>query len=181
MSEGNKTVVIYKSKYGSAKRYAEWIAEETKADLFDASNIKADKLTEYDTIIYGGSLYAVGILGLKLIKDNFEKLNDKKIVIFSVGASSETQAAHDAVVKNNFTDEMMAKIHFFMLRGAFDFNKLNTGDKMLMGLMKMRLKSIKAEDMDEDQKGLLDSYDNPVDFVDRGAIEPILRCLKDGQ
>lgn len=30
----NKIVVVYKSKYGTSKRYAKWIAEETRADLF---------------------------------------------------------------------------------------------------------------------------------------------------
>lgn len=33
----NNIIVIYKSKYGSTKRYAQWIAEETKADFFESS------------------------------------------------------------------------------------------------------------------------------------------------
>ena len=33
MENKKSTVVVYKSKYGSAKRYAEWIAEEAGADL----------------------------------------------------------------------------------------------------------------------------------------------------
>lgn len=83
----NKVVVIYKSKYGSAQRYAQWIADEVKADLFERSKITLNDILKYDTIVYGGSLYAAGILGISLIKKNFDKLKDKKVIVFSVGAS----------------------------------------------------------------------------------------------
>ena len=64
----NKVVVIYKSKYGSAQRYAQWIADEVKADLFERSKITLNDILKYDTIVYGGSLCAAGILGISLIK-----------------------------------------------------------------------------------------------------------------
>ena len=83
----NKVVVVYKSKYGSAQRYAQWIADEVKADLFEGSKITLNDLLKYDTVVYGGSLYATGILGFSLIRKNFDRLKDKKVVVFSVGAS----------------------------------------------------------------------------------------------
>ena len=61
-----RTVVIYRSTSGFTKRYAEWIAEELKADLFEARKIDAPKLADYDLIVFGGSLHAVGINGIKL-------------------------------------------------------------------------------------------------------------------
>ncbi len=36
-----KTAVIYRSKSGFVKKYAEWIAEETGADLFDGASFDA--------------------------------------------------------------------------------------------------------------------------------------------
>ena len=38
-----RTVVIYRSTSGFTKRYAEWIAEELKADLFEARKIDGPK------------------------------------------------------------------------------------------------------------------------------------------
>ena len=72
-----KTIVLYKSKYGSAQRYAQWIAEDINADLYDASNAKPEELLKYDTVVFGGSLYRVGILGISLIKDNYESIKNK--------------------------------------------------------------------------------------------------------
>ena len=44
----NKIAVIYKSKYGSTKKYAQWIAEEAKVNLFEYSEMDVKELVEYD-------------------------------------------------------------------------------------------------------------------------------------
>ena len=62
--------VIYKSYYGTTKRYAEWIADELNVSLFEASDIKPAQLLDYDVVIYGGGLYAGGIIGSKLVEKN---------------------------------------------------------------------------------------------------------------
>ena len=67
-----KCVVVYKSKYGATKKYAEWIAEDLHADLFEGKAASADALTAYDVIVYGGGLYAGGVSGLPFITKNFD-------------------------------------------------------------------------------------------------------------
>ncbi len=52
------TIVIYKTKYGSTKTYADWIAEELVCESVDAKSVKIEDLEKYDTIVYGGGLYA---------------------------------------------------------------------------------------------------------------------------
>ena len=42
-----KTIVVYKSKYGSTRAYAEWIAEDVSCEAVDAEDIKIDDLKEY--------------------------------------------------------------------------------------------------------------------------------------
>ena len=36
----NKVAVIYKSKYGSTKKYSGWIAMRLNADLYEVSDIR---------------------------------------------------------------------------------------------------------------------------------------------
>jgi len=143
----NKVVVIYKSKYGSAQRYAQWIADEVKADLFERSKITLNDILKYDTIVYGGSLYAAGILGISLIKKNFDKLKDKKVIVFSVGASPAHPEAINDIINNNFTEEMKGKVHFFHLRGGFNYKKLNPIDKILMYLLKKKIEHKKPDEL----------------------------------
>lgn len=178
---GNKTVVVYKSKYGSAKRYAEWIADEVKGDLFESSNISLEELLKYDTIVYGGSLYVTGILGISLIKRNFDKLKDKKVIVFSVGASPPHPEAINDVKNNNFTDEMKEKIHYFHLRGGFDYKKLNLIDRFLMFLLKKKLERKKTDELTSDERGMLASYNQPVDWTNKKSVIPIIECINSGR
>lgn len=110
--------IIYKSKYGSTKKYAEWIAQETKADLFDSSKIDIEKLMDYDTIVYGGGLYANGIAGISTITKNYEKLKGKRILVFTVGiASTDDKEAFLPIIEKNFSKEMRENIGFFSFSG----------------------------------------------------------------
>ncbi|GAA0750851.1 hypothetical protein SDC9_53350 [bioreactor metagenome] len=171
-----KTVVIYKSKTGYTKKYAEWIAEELSADIFNISNIEISKLSSYDNIIYGGSLYAVGILGIKLITKNLDKLKNKKIIVFATGASPSKEENINEVKNKNFTEEQQKYIRFFYLRGGFNYSNLNIFDKALMMLLKIKIKMKK--ELTSDEKGMLACYDRPVDFTRRKNIDEIINYVK---
>jgi menaquinone-dependent protoporphyrinogen IX oxidase len=54
-------LVLYFTKYGSTKKYAEWIAEELKGDIFDIKDARPNQLHEYDVILLGSALYAGSI------------------------------------------------------------------------------------------------------------------------
>jgi menaquinone-dependent protoporphyrinogen IX oxidase len=178
LNADKKVLVIYKSKYGSTKRYAQWIAEEVEADLEDSSEIKTDDLQKYDTIVFGGSLHAVGIKGVKILIDNFEKIKDKKLIVYGVGATPLREETVVQVFNANFKEDIRDKINFFYLRGAFNYDKLSIGDKTLMNFLKLKLQSKKEEELDEDAKGLLACYDNPADWMDRTTIAPLVECIK---
>jgi menaquinone-dependent protoporphyrinogen IX oxidase len=174
-----KTVVIYKSKTGFVKKYAVWLAEELSADLFEASKVSLSLLSGYDTVIYGGSLHAVGIIGLKLITGNMEKLKGKKLVIFATGASPSSEAVNKAIINNNFSPDQQDKIKFFYLRGGFNYAKLPLSDKLLMTLMKwkIRYKKKQKKELTRDEKGMLAAYSKPVDFTKKEYISEIVEYV----
>lgn len=163
-----KTLVVYKTTSGFTKKYAEWIAADLQADLVPHKQADAGLLASYDVIVYGGSLHAVGISGVGLIKKNLPRLTGKKIIVFTVGASPVREGILDEVLNRNFTEEQRRHIRFFYVRGGFDFEKLDTPNKLLMGLLKVKLQSKK--NLTADEKGMLEAYDKPADFSDRGSI-----------
>lgn len=172
-----RVLVIYKSKYKSAERYARWISEELGSELVEASRVDRDKLEGYDVIIFGGSLYAVGIIGLSVIKENFDKIKAKKVVIFSVGASPANPETLQEVKSKNFTAEMLEKVEYYHFRGAFDFKKLNLIDKILMFFLKLKLQLKKT--LSNDEKGMLAAYKTPVDWTNKKAIAPLVESVKE--
>jgi len=170
--ELSKTVVIYRSLSGFTKKYAEWIAEELKADIFSYKEITEEKLSDYRVIIFGGSLHAVGVNGIKIIKKNFHQLSDKKIIVFAVGASPPRKEVLDEVKNKNFSPEEQKKIQFYYLRGGFDYNKLDLKNKFLMKLLQIRLKLKRNKTPDE--KGMLAAYSKPMDFTKKEKIKKII-------
>ncbi|MCM1989382.1 flavodoxin domain-containing protein [Oceanirhabdus seepicola] len=171
-----KTVIVYKSKTGFAKKYAEWISEELSADIFEASDVNINMLTVYDTVIYGGGLYAIGINGVKLITQNIEKLKDKKVVVFATGASTSRGEVIQEVKNKNFTTEQQKYMMFFYLRGGFNYSKLKPFDKVLMTLLKWKIKNKKkkGKELTPDEKGMIAAYDNPVDFTRKKNINKLI-------
>ena len=106
----SKTAVIFYSKYGSTRQYAEWIAEELGADLIDARarRLKLRDIQEYDTIIYGGGIYSGGIKGVELITKNWAKgLSAKRVIVFAVGIAVDNEANREQCREINFEKRLI--------------------------------------------------------------------------
>ncbi len=165
-----KTIVVYKSKTGYTKKYAQWIAEELNCDIKE--NAQLSDIVGYDTIICGGGMYAGGLNGIKLISKNLDKLSGKKLILFAVGSNPGRDHEINAFWNRLLNEEQQKNIGLFYLRGGFDFNKLSAPDKLLMNMLKMRLQAIKNPT--EDEAGLLAAYDTPIDFTDRANIKDLI-------
>jgi len=167
-----KTIVIYRSRTGFTKQYAEWIAAKLKADLFEAARVPFTRLAEYDVIIYGGGLYATGINGVKLIKRNLAKLKGKKVIVFASGASPSRAEVLDVIRNHNFTPAEQQLIRLFYLRGGFDYHKLSPFLKVIMTVLKWSLQRKKNPTPDE--QGMLAAYERPVNFTARENIKELI-------
>lgn len=181
----SKIVVIYQSHYGTTKRYAEWIAEELNADLYEKRELNQDKLKEYEIIIYGGALYAGGIKGISIIKDNFNLIKDKKLMVFTCGLADpknpdNLKGLHKSIAKA-FTAEEQKNIVFFHLRGGIDYKKLNIIHKMMMAMLKHQLMKKDQTKIKEEDRQMLETYGKKVDFTDKTTIEPIIALAKNNQ
>ena len=176
-----KTAVIYKSQTGFTQKYAEWIAEELNADLFPLKearrNIDAAKLQDYDTVIFGGSLHAVGISGIDFLKDKLEQLQRQKIAVFATGASPCRTETVEEVKNSNFTPEKQERIGFFYFRGGFDYTRLNIFNRLLMALMKLKIRRKSETERSPDEKGMLAAFDNPVDFTKKEKIKELIEYV----
>lgn len=174
-----KSVLVYKSNYGSTKIYANWIAKELGADIYDVKEIKVSNLLEYDNIIFGSGLYASGINGASIISKNFEFIKHKNIIVFTVGlADTEDKEIFKPIIEKNFTVEMREKIKFFHLRGGMDYKKLSIIHKAMMGMLKFMVTKKKPEELTEDDKLMIKTYGDKVDFVDVNTAKSIIECIK---
>jgi hypothetical protein len=127
-------------------------------------------------VIFGGSLHAVGINGIKIIKQNLPILNDKKIIVFAVGASPPRGNILKEVKNNNFNAEQQQNIAFYYLRGGFNYDKLDRLNKVIMSLFKVRIALKKKRTSDE--IGMLAAYAKPIDCTKKENITEIVEYAK---
>lgn len=172
-------IVVYKSKYGSTKTYAEWIADELGCEAVDAKNVKVDDLVKYDTIVYGGGLYAEVINGLILITKNFDKLSDKKIAVYTTGITPlDCREYYDKmVIEKNFKDKsMLDSIKVFNFLGKMKLDELSLVHRTALKTLKKIMSS--KENPTEMEKLLVDLCDADADFTDRNAIKELVEYIK---
>ncbi len=172
-------IVIYKTKYGSTKTYAEWIAEELSCKAVDAKQIKIDDLTEYDTIIYGGGLYAEVIAGVTLLTKNMEKLAGKKLIVYTTGITPlDCRDYYDKMVmEKNFKAETASKIKVFNFLGKMVMSELSLVHRTALKTLKKIMSS--KENPTEMEKLLVTLCDADGDFSDRNAISELVQYAKE--
>ena len=174
----SKTAVVYKSKYGSTKKYAEWITKALEAGLFEAAKVRVHDVMGCDTVILGGGLYASGILGSDFITKNYESLKDKTLVVFTVGIANPKLTDYSAIIEKNFPPEIRSAIRIFHFRGAIDYKNINLKHKTMMALLVKKVRRIDEESRDDEINQMLDTYGKTVDFTDELSIAELVSYCK---
>ncbi len=171
-----RTVVIYKSKHGSTKQYAEWIGEELDCPVIDAKDFNKKDFANYDNIIFGGCVQAGGIQGFELIKKamRWGRLDGKKVVTFAVGLNVMQKETRMQLREINFDKSYVEKMICFYCPGAYNPELIKGIDAGIMKVMLSMLESKGILNMTEDEKTLLKDVKNGANYVDRKYIEPIV-------
>ena len=176
--------VIYASHYGFTEAYARWLAEELAADLLEAGKVKREDLERHGTIVYGGGLYAGGVNGISILVKNAERLQGKKLYLFTVGASDPADLENIANIRKGIDKvlppTMLETIKIYHLRGGLRYSKMSMVHRTMMAMLrKVLLKKPEAELRSED-RALLETYGQDISFLDRAAIVPFVEDIRRG-
>jgi hypothetical protein len=170
-----ETLIIYKSKYGSTKQYAEWIAKAVGAKAIPLSEATPGALSPYSTLVFGGHLHASSIGCSAFVRKNWGLLSGKKIIIFTVSGSPPSDPGLKSTIGANFPPEILRKAKIFPLRGRA--GKLDWLDGLLMLFPKAKayLEYKKTGD-----RRALEAYEKMLtfDFMDKKSIAPIVKAIK---
>ena len=60
--------VVYATKYGHTKQYADWMKEEAGADIFVSTSFTPTKALEYKAVVFAGGVYGDKILIMDWLK-----------------------------------------------------------------------------------------------------------------
>ncbi len=170
-------IILYQSKYGATKKYADWLVEETGYDCIETKDAKVANLQNYDVVILGGGVYASGIAGLQFIKKNIGRLGNKKIVVFAVGASPYDEKAIMQIRKMHFKDELR-NIPLFYCRGAWDEEKMKFTDRTLCKMLQKVVAKQNPDEYEPWQKALMCAAGQKCDWTDKAYLEALLKYIE---
>lgn len=127
-----KTVILYKTKGGSTKEYADFINKKIDgSDIFDIDLFDNKLLENYDFVVIGSRVYMGKIQALDFLEKNWNILNTKQVYLFAVGLidanAPESIASYKAI-----PEEIRSKIRFTKLPGKISMDGLSTFEKLII-------------------------------------------------
>ncbi len=175
-------LVTYASKYGYSEQYARWIAEALDCDLRECKKVDAAMLKQYDIIIHGSGLYAGGLAGIRTITKYYPVIREKHLILFSCGLADPENPDNvkniRAGIARSLTKEMQEHIRLFHFRGGISYPQLNIVHRAMMGMLRKGLLDKGYENLRGEDKLLVDTYGQTVDFRQKEAIEPLVEYVK---
>lgn len=175
------TAVIYKSQYGSTRKYAMHIASSLKADIYDLDRVKKFEFDKYDTIIFGGGLYAGKIKGIGFLASNVSRLAGKNLIVFTTGIGDPgTASAAQQISKSlgkALPKELMKSVHLYCFRGGIDYGKLSLIHRIMMSMLHSMLAKKKEEELSKDDRDILDAYGSAVDYTNLSSASPLIEYV----
>lgn len=151
-----KNAVIYHSKYGCTREYAEWIAAATGAELVPLAEAKQFDPGDCAAVAFGCPYYAGRLKISGFVKASLPGLGGKRVAFFAVGGQKPDDPDIARGYENAFTPAQRQQMRFFYLPGRIICARLNWFERQVMKMMK-------ASDYDR---------------TDRAAITPLVEFLK---
>lgn len=176
-----KTLVIYTSQTGFTQRYAEWIKEETSADVLDlkeAKRKKTDYFQSYDAILYGGWANAGKVTGAKWFFGKAASWTSKKLGLFVVGASPADNPEAKTLMDKAIPEEMKNKMQGFYLQGGLNYDRMSAGSRLAMKAL-LSIMNHKKNPTEKD-KAMAEMISHSYDISDRKFIAPIVSYVNGG-
>lgn len=173
-------IVIYKTKYGSTRDYAVEIANRLGTTAIDAKNVTPSDLEQYDSIVYGGGLYAEVINGVTLITKNIKKLSDKKIAVFTTGLTPiDCRDYYDRyIIERNFKQGLPQNIKVFNYPGKMVLSELSLVHRTAIKTLKKMMSG--KENPTEMEKLLVELCDADGDFSDMSYVSELVNYITEG-
>ena len=169
-------IIIYGSNYGTTEQYAKELSKRTNIESISFENVQ--EINKYDKIIYIGGLYAGGVLGMSKTLRKLTNIQNKTIIIATVGLADPTDEKNINNIRNNIkvqiSKEIYDKAKIFHLRGGIDYSKLKFFHKTMMKLLYNAVKNIPQEKLSAENKAMIETYNKKVNFVNFSDLDKII-------
>ncbi|HPC99907.1 MAG TPA: flavodoxin domain-containing protein [Acetivibrio sp.] len=157
-------IIVYESKTGFTKKYADMLAAKTGLKVFPVKEIS--KVGKDEEIIFLGWMKAGKIQGLNKLREY-----NVKAVCGSGTARNAEPDAQTVIARNKIGN----KPFFYLRGGCLPLREIKGMDKILLSMFVKMLKSRK--DKDEKLEEAISNIENGFDGVKEENLKPVLEWL----
>lgn len=173
----NDLIVLYNSKTGFTRKYAELLALELGCTALPLAQAPAD-LSGYAAVVFGSRLHAGVFDGWKKAQKLLQGRGAKKLVVFATGAMPNE--AEDAIQKTwtqNLTPAELEAIPHFYLQAGLCYEKMGGLDRTMMKFAAWAMG--KKKDKAPEDEAFLNAIRQSYDISDPKYLRPLADCLRD--
>ena len=169
-------IIIYGSKYGTAKEYACELSKRVNIDIVSYERVK--DINKYETIIYIGALYAGGVLGMAKTLNKISDIKNKNIILITVGLSDPLNSENinniRKSIKRQVSNDLCNNLIIYHLRGGINYSMLSLKHKTMMKLLYEKANRIPVEKRNSETEAMISTYNKKVSFVDYFGLNDII-------
>ena len=127
-----KIAVVYSSKSGHTKQYADWLKEEIDdVDVIPAATFSPSQTMAYKLIIFACGVYGDKLSIMDFVKKNITAMAPQKTMIMAVSwYTNDSEEAQKKLIEENYPEQFKNTVPLFVLNSGIDKKSLSAMDKM---------------------------------------------------
>lgn len=130
-----KGIVVYRGKYGATRQYAEWLGAKLELPVQPPEKLTGEELSLFDYVVIGSSVYVGELLIAKWLRKNLSHLGGKKLFLFIVCATPDSEPAKQAgIIKRNIPASLLGQLSIYFLPGRLVRHRLSWRDALILRL-----------------------------------------------
>lgn len=129
-----KTVILYASRHGATKIYAEYLANEIGAPCYSVDEVKVSQL-DAEHVILGSAIYMGHLRIADWLLDYWQHIRNKQLALFTVSATDPEDEELDRMIAKSLPPHFLKKMEVFKMPGRIDKSNLHWWERLVVNLV----------------------------------------------
>lgn len=164
------TAVVYTGNTGFTEKYANWVANQLKCDLFRLEDVTMEDLKQYPLVVFGGWVKGGILQGLSELKGKVRG----KYIVFAVGCLPKRVGDAKAFKEKNGLQDVPT----FYFEGGLRWYRLTEGQKAALLLYKETLQSFEYRKLSEKERFFLHNIGRTFDHSSLDGVKELTDFLE---